>query len=92
MFAKGKHAVARCQRSGDKIPYNKLVEDGNTPGLKVSPEWRDEKHPAERPVRSKEGIALRRPSPDTDADGSGTPATNLADELFPGENFFGGGT
>ena len=92
MFAKGKVAVARCQRSGDKIPYSKLVEDGYTPGLMVSPEWRDTAHPAERPVRLKEGIALRRHSPDIDDDGSGTAADNLATELFPGEPVFGGGT
>ena len=92
MFAKGKNAVARCQRSGDKIPYSKLVEDGYTPGLMVSPEWRDEAHPAERPIRMREGIALKRPSPDIDNDGSGTPATNLAADLFPGQPVFGGDT
>ena len=68
MFAKGKNAVARCQRSGDKIPYKDLVEDGYVAGLMVSKEWRDTAHPAERPVRTKEGIALRKPSVDVDAE------------------------
>lgn len=92
MFAKGKNAVGICQRSGKKLPLKQLVEDGDIPGLLVDPDWRDISHPAERPIRTKEGIALRKPAPDTDNDGSGTPAPNLADTLFPNENVFGGGT
>ncbi len=91
MFAKGKHAVGICQRSGRKLPYSQLVEDGDIPGLLVDPAWRDISHPAERPIRTKEAIALRKPAPDTDNDGT-VPAGSLADELFPGENVFGGGT
>ncbi len=91
MFAKGKHAVAYCQRSGEKIPYRKLVSDGYTPGLLVSPEWRDTEHPQERPVRTTEGIALRQPSPDRDVE-VGDSGVSVADALFPGQPVFGGGT
>ena len=91
MFAKGKHAVAICQRSGEKIPYKKLVRDGYTPGLLVSPDWRDTAHPQERPVRVAEGIALRSPSPDRDIEAGGN-GQSVADALFPGMPVFGGGT
>lgn len=91
MFAKGKHAVARCQRSGDKIPYRDLVEDGYKPGLMVSKEWRDIKHPAERPVRVREGIALHRPGHDNENPTEALP-DSIADSLFPGQPVFGGGT
>lgn len=91
MFAKGKHAVGICQRSGKKVPLSELVSDGYTPGLMVSKDWRDTAHPQERPVRVTEGIALRRPSPDLDVE-AGDTGTSLADELFPDGGYFGGGT
>lgn len=106
MFARGKHAIAICQRSGKKVPYRELVDDGYIPGLRVARDERDEAHPQERPVRTKEGIALRRPSPETATDEVAYNAavgyndailynggeTSLADALFPGQPVFGGGT
>lgn len=92
MYAKGKKAVAICQRSGEKILYSKLVPDGDSPGLMVSPEWRDISHPAKRPVRTVEGVSLRRPAVDTDNDSDEPVAGSLATNLFAGQNIFGGGT
>jgi hypothetical protein len=92
-MAQGKHAWGRCQRSGDRISYRRLVSDGETPGLLVSPEWRDIKHPQESPVRATDDTHLDHPSPDLDVEASPAgQADKLVDALFPGENVFGGGT
>lgn len=91
-FAKGTNAVGRCQRSGDKVPYYKLVRDGYRKNLLVSPAWRDTAHPQEKPVRMTEGVALKSPSPDTDADVAAFVPGTLVAALFPGGGYFGGGT
>jgi len=38
-YARGRNAVAECQRSGQKMLYRDLVEDGHVPGLLVHPNW-----------------------------------------------------
>lgn len=63
-YAKGRHAVAECQRSGQKMLYRDLVEDGHIEGLLVHPDWWEPKHPQEIPVRVDDPIALYRPSPE----------------------------
>lgn len=63
-YAKGRHAVAECQRSGQKMRYRDLVEDGHVPGLLVHPDWWEPKHPQEIPVRIDDPIALYRPAPE----------------------------
>lgn len=92
-MARGRFAWGRCQRSGDRVPYQELVDDGETPGLRVSKAWRDIKHPQERPVSTADNTTLYRPSPDTDVEA--TPdgqADTLVDALFPDGGYFGGQT
>lgn len=92
-YARGTKAWGRCQRSGDRVPYKDLVDDGQTPNLRVSRSWRDIKQPQENPVNATDDTALFRPSPDTDVEASPAGQTdNLVDALFPGQNYFGGGT
>lgn len=90
-YATGKNALARCPRCGDKVRYLDMVDDGQIPGQRVCPGCRDEKHPAERPFKSEDSIVLRRPSPDTDNDGT-VSGTSLAETLWPTERYFGGDT
>lgn len=63
-YAKGKNAVAECQRSGQKMKYRDLVEDGHIPGLLVHPDWWEPKHPQEIPVDVTDAVALFRPAPE----------------------------
>ena len=67
-YASGRNAWGRCQRCGDRVRYLELVNDQQVPGLRVCPSCYDIKHPAEKPVKLDDGIALRRPSPDNDDD------------------------
>ena len=80
IYAKGKHAIGECQRCGFVYPYLQLRKDGYTNSL-VCASCYDIKHPAEKPVRLSEGIALRRPAPDLDA----TNSRVLADSRVLGE-------
>jgi len=92
-YAKGKHAKARDQRTGDKVNYRDTVSDGQYPGLRVTPGSRDIKHPVEKPFRAEEGIALRHPAPDTEDDsGIGLNDANATLLSTLGGNTFGGGT
>lgn len=70
--------------------YTDLVSDGDIPGLRVHLECRDIKHPAERPFKAEDAVALRRPAPDIDDDSAGDSGETLADALEG--NYFGGGT
>ena len=63
-YAKGTHAIAECQRSGQKMRYRDLVEDGHVSGLLVHPDWWEPKHPQEIPVEVTDPIALFRPAPE----------------------------
>jgi len=73
-YAKGHNAVAECQRSGQKMMYRDLVEDGHVPGLLVHPDWWEPKHPQEIPVTVTDPIALYRPAPEISIeDGYGLP-------------------
>ena len=63
-YARGRNAVAECQRSGQKMRYRDLVEDGHVPGLLVHPDWWEPKHPQEIPVEIDDPIALYRPAPE----------------------------
>lgn len=63
-YAKGRNAVAECQRSGQKMRYRDLVEDGHVPGLLVHPDWWEPKHPQEIPPDMTDPVALYRPSPE----------------------------
>jgi hypothetical protein len=63
-YAVGRNAVAECQRSGQKMRYRDLVEDGHVPGLLVHPQWWEPKHPQEVPVTVTDPIALYKPAPE----------------------------
>jgi len=63
-YARGKNAVAECQRSGQKMRYRDLVEDGHIEGLLVHPDWWEPKHPQEIPVTVTDPVALYRPAPE----------------------------
>lgn len=63
-YAKGRNAIAECQRSGQKMRYRDLVEDGHVPGLLVHPDWWEPQHPQEIPVTVDDPIALYRPAPE----------------------------
>jgi len=63
-YAKGRRAIAECQRSGQKMKYRDLVEDGHVAGLLVHPAWWEPKHPQEIPVEVDDPVALYRPAPE----------------------------
>lgn len=77
-YAKGRNAVAECQRSGQKMRYRDLVEDGHVPGLLVHPDWWEPKHPQEIPVEIHDPVALYKPAPEISIeDGYGDPEAPL---------------
>jgi len=90
-FAKGGSAYFMCGRCGTRGRYTESVSDGQYPGLRVHPNCRDEKHPAEKPFKADDAIALQHPSPDTDDDSGGSTGTTLA-EALGFTNYFGGNT
>jgi hypothetical protein len=57
-------AIAVCSRCAMKVPYSKLVADGDKPGLRVCPECSDNMDPWRLPARMSENITLRFPRPD----------------------------
>jgi len=63
-YAKGRNAIAECQRSGQKMRYRDLVEDGHIPGLLVHPAWYEPRHPQELPVDTSDAVALWEPAPE----------------------------
>ena len=95
-YAKGNHAVGQCTRCGEKVKLNQLRPDGDNHTL-VCGDCYDIYHPAKRPIRTDDAVALRRPAPDLDAAASRTiPAAfdePLVDALGWGSGtYFGGGT
>ena len=91
-FAKGKNALGICARSGRKMLLKDMIPDPYKPGLMVDPAWADIKHPAERPIKLRDNTALKRPAPDVDDDSPGDSGQTVAEALFTGQNYFGGGT
>lgn len=90
-FATGDRAWGQCRRCGDQFPYTEMVSDGQIPGLRVCPPCRDEKHPAEKPFKADDAVALRHPATDLDDDSPGDSGQSLVTALgFT--NRFGGGT
>ena len=68
-YAYGVRAKAECQRSGQKMAYGDLVEDGHIPGLLVHPDWYEPRHPQETPVDASDSEALWHPAPELSEDG-----------------------
>ncbi len=73
-FAKGKRAVAMCDRCGHKVRYMVLRTEWN--GLRVCPTCYEAKHPALTPRTHTEKTALEKPRPD--ADNVSTTVTQLS--------------
>jgi len=67
-FATGKAAIAICGRCSVKMPYTKLMSDGNIPGLRVCKDCRDEIDPYKLAPRQPDAIVLRNPRPDRSLD------------------------
>lgn len=65
-YAKGKKAWGICQRSGKRVPYDDLVEDGYIKGLLVARDWYEPPHPQDTPVSVSDPVGLYRPSPEED--------------------------
>ena len=61
---KGTAAIAVCDRCNQKMRYDDLQPDGNSPGLRVCSRCRDVKDPYRYPTRKTENISLRFPRPD----------------------------
>jgi len=65
LFATGKNAFGECMRSGKKVPYSDLVQDGYIPGLLVCREWYEPPHPQDTPPPvTTDAEALANPSPE----------------------------
>jgi hypothetical protein len=89
-YAKGKHALGICARSGRKMLLKDLVPDGQRPELLVDPAWRDIKHPAEKPLQDlSDAEALKRPAPDLETEVGGNGEALEGALGFP--YHFGGG-
>ena len=82
-YARGRNAVAECQRSGQKMRYRDLVEDGHVPGLLVHPQWWEPKHPQEIPIDVTDPIALYKPAPEISIPDGYADAENLDGGMEP---------
>ncbi len=63
-FAYGKIAKAICGRCQVRYPYTKLMADGNSPGLRVCKDCRDEIDPYKLAPRQPDSYVLKFPRPD----------------------------
>lgn len=85
-YARGSRALAECQRSGKRVPYRDLVEDGHIPGLLVASDWWEPRHPQEDPPDVTDPIALYRPTSEvslpTDEGDPAPPPAGFYPELF----------
>lgn len=66
-FAKGKKALAICDRGGHQVPYSKTVIEPGT-GLRVDKRWNDGRwnrvdHPQNFPADTGESVGLKDPRP-----------------------------
>jgi hypothetical protein len=65
----GRKPIAFDQRTGRKIRYDELVEDGEIPGLRVKRGTEDQEHPQKRLRRvGPDRQALWRPAPEVTKD------------------------
>jgi hypothetical protein len=64
-LASGKYAIAICQRCNRKRPYQALVSDPNSPGLRVCEDGCvDDYDPYRLPAPPPDAITLQFPRPD----------------------------
>ena len=59
-----RRAYGYGQRSGAKVPYDKLVPDGIIKGLRDHPDWVDPDHPQRYPISVEDRQALDHPLPE----------------------------
>lgn len=66
-LASGRASLGICDRCAQKRPYQILVADGNSPGLRVCSDrdCRDPRDPWRLPPIQPDPIALKYPRPDT---------------------------
>lgn len=57
-------AIAVCDRCKFKFPLVELMEDGNSPGLRVCLACRDDYDPYRLPTREPEDVTLQYPRPE----------------------------
>ncbi len=65
VFASGDIAIAICDRCRRQFPYQELMPDGNSPGLRVCAEDRDNKDPWRLPPIQPDAFVMRFPRPDS---------------------------
>jgi hypothetical protein len=64
-FSSGRIAIAICGRCSFKYPYRELRPDGNSPGLRVCKDCRDNIDPYRLAPRPSDNYILKNPRPDT---------------------------
>ena len=79
-YAKGRHALGECARSGRKMFLNDMISDGYYPNLVVDPAWYEPKHPQEALPSVSDPIVLFRPAPERE---QGTTSPVLSGVLTP---------
>ena len=79
-FSTGRIAIAICGRCSVKMPYTKLMADGNSPGLRVCKDCRDPIDPYRLPARQPDAFTLRNPRPDL-------PLNGLPDYIIGADGF-----
>ena len=80
-YASGRNSWGRCARCGDKVRYLELMDDRDTPGLRVCGVCFDISHPAEKPFKTDDPTALKKPAPDIDDDSPGDSGTTLTEAM-----------
>ena len=79
-YAKGRHALGECARSGRKMLLSDMIADGYYPNLIVDPAWYDPKHPQESLPSVIDPVVLFRPAPERE---QGTTSPVLSGDITP---------
>ena len=80
-FAKGKHALGECARSGRVMKLKDMVRYGLNPNLLVDPDWREPKPPSPRRILP-DAQVLKRPAPERSfppGEGEAAPPLSIPD-------------
>ena len=65
-YARGRNALAICERCGLRVKYLDLMYDGDTPSLKVCADCWDPEHPQDRLPDTFDPVTLYDPTGDPD--------------------------
>jgi NAD-dependent SIR2 family protein deacetylase len=82
MLASGRLSKAICDRCHLRVPWQSLVPDGNSPGLKVCPDCADVLDPWRLPAPEADVIALAFVRPDVDLNEALEPALLTEDSVY----------